>query len=212
MRCPIFTRDALQEYYITQLTLHSQCEILACLRWLGEFQILACIPSAGSVPIKDIADLTGAPEKQLCRIIRLTATAGFLHEPQLGHVAHTPLSSSFFLSPSYLDAAMFLSEFVAPSSLQMVQSTHQFEDSHINRQANYSLSLPTANAFHAALLQRPKLNRQWHAYLHHIGGLHTPESVAEILTQLNWAQFSNVPNACIVEVNSNSRFSPSWIK
>ncbi|KAH8701043.1 O-methyltransferase family protein [Talaromyces proteolyticus] len=181
--------------------LASQSEILACLRWLGEFQILACIPLVGSVPIEDIADLTGASETHLGRIIRLTATAGFLHEPQPAYVAHTPLSASFFSNPSLLDAAMFLSESAAPATLQMAQANHSRQPSE-NVYSN--LTLPTIKSFHAVRERRPKLNRQWSAYLHHIGGLHTANDTADILTQLNWTKISNVPDASIVEVNVQS--------
>ncbi|KAL4919780.1 histidine phosphatase superfamily [Aspergillus aurantiobrunneus] len=89
-----------------------QNKLLACLQWLGEFQILACIPLSGSVPIKDVADLAGVPESHVSRVIRMTATA-----------APSPLSSS------YLDAAMFLAGTVAPAALQMPTATQRFESS-----------------------------------------------------------------------------------
>lgn len=57
--------------------LASQNQLLACLQWLGDFQVLACIPLKGSVPAKDVADIVNVPELQLCRIVRMTATAGF---------------------------------------------------------------------------------------------------------------------------------------
>jgi hypothetical protein len=174
-----------------------QNQILACLRWLGDFQILACIPLAGSVPIKDLVDLAGVPEPQLCRIIRLTATSGFLHEPQPGYVAHTPLSMPFVTNPAYLDAAMFLAESAAPSALQMVYATQRFGDSSRPNESAYNLALNTLKPFHIARQELPKLNRQWGAYIHNSGGLHAASNVADILIQLNW---SKVSNACIVEV------------
>ena len=53
--------------------------MLACLHWLGQFQILAFIATLGSIAIKDIADLADVPENKLGRIVRMTAAAGFLH-------------------------------------------------------------------------------------------------------------------------------------
>ncbi|CRG92135.1 hypothetical protein PISL3812_09191 [Talaromyces islandicus] len=183
--------------------LASQNEILACLHWLGENQILACIPSAGSVPIKDIADLSGVSATQLSRTIRLSATAGFLVEPQAGHVAHTQLSATFISNPSLLDAAEFLSEFVAPVTLQMPQHvTTQQRPGHSQQQPSADDSVPpSVESFQAARERRPKINRQWPAYLHHVGGLYAAKDVAAILTQLNWAKITNVPDACIIEVN-----------
>ncbi|KAB8228297.1 trypacidin cluster transcriptional coactivator tpcD [Aspergillus alliaceus] len=157
-------------------------EILACLRWLREFQILACIPLIRSVPIKDIADLTGVPQTTLARIIRLTATAGFLHELQPSHVARTPLSASF-----------------------------SFES--LPSERPYDLGLLTAKPFHATREQQPKLNRQWSAYLHHVGGLYTADDVADVLMQLSWSKISNIsdPATAILYYqepeNSNSRIT-----
>jgi len=143
----------------------------------------------------------------LGRIIRLTATAGFLHEPQPGHVAHTPLSAPFVTNPSFLDAAMFLAESAAPAALHMAQATQRFGagGSHRPNESAYNLALNTTKPFHTARQEQPKLNRQWFAYLHYAGGLHlhTADHVADILAQLNWSNLSiSISNAraCIVEV------------
>ncbi|OAQ60738.1 O-methyltransferase family protein [Pochonia chlamydosporia 170] len=190
----------------TQFLQHlaNQTEILACLRWLGEFQILACIPLVGSVLIEDVANLTNVPETHLSRIIRLTSTAGFLEEPEPGHVSHTPLSASFFFSPSLLDAAMFLSECVAPAALQMTKVTHEFGDSGRFNETAYTLALPVAKPFHTMRSGAPKLNRQWCAYLQYAGGLPNCDDVNSILKQLSWHNIGSMPDTHIVEVNAPS--------
>ena len=173
----------------------SQSEILACLGWLGEFQVLACIPMSGNAPVKDIADLTRVPELQLSRVVRLMATVGFLQEPQTHHVAHTPLSASFVSCPSYHDAAMFLSESVAPAALRMTHSV-QCQDKPL--QANKT----TATAG-AVVTDRygAKQTRQYTAYMQHVGRLEETYGVATVLEQLNWQKIASIPNACIVEVS-----------
>jgi hypothetical protein len=153
---------------------------------------------AGSVPIQDIADLTGVSATQLSRIVRLCATTGFLAEPQAAHVTHTQLSASFISSPSLLDAAVFLSEFVAPATLQMPHQ-QRFSDSQQHPSADNSVP-PSVETFHVARERQPKINRQWPAYLHLVGGLYTAKDVAAILTQLNGAKISHVPEVCIVEL------------
>ncbi|KAL9066490.1 MAG: hypothetical protein Q9161_007553 [Pseudevernia consocians] len=105
--------------------LASQNQILACLKWLGEFQVLACIPLGGSIPAKEVADLAGVPETQLCRVVRMTAIAGFLHEPRPGHIAHTALSAPFVTNLSFLDTTMFLAEIAAPTALHMATATQR---------------------------------------------------------------------------------------
>ncbi|KAJ9142488.1 6-hydroxytryprostatin B O-methyltransferase [Pleurostoma richardsiae] len=183
--------------------LASQCEITACLRWLGEFQILACIPLSGSVPVKDMADLSGVPEEQLTRVIRLTATIGFLHESQPGHVCHTPLSAAFVSDPSFLDAAMFLAESVAPAALQMAEATQRTQLSYRPNGSAYNLAFNTTEPFQVARDERPRLSRQWTAYLHHAGGLHTADNVIEILTRLNCSGGES-ESVRMVEINAPS--------
>ena len=58
----------------------------------------------------------------------MTATAGFLHEPEPGYVAYTALSASFSTELSYFDAAMFLSNNVARSSLHRTSITQKQDE------------------------------------------------------------------------------------
>lgn len=173
-----------------------QNQLLACLQWLGEFQVLAYIRLNGSVPAKDVADLAGVPETQLCRIVRMTATAGFLHEPQPGHIAHTALSAPFVTKLSYLDAAMFLADIAAPVALQMAATTQRHGHSTSPSESAYALAFNTSQTFRSACEQRPKLRRQWSAYLQCAGDM--DDSVAELLNRLDWRSLGN---ACIVDVS-----------
>ncbi|KAL5345165.1 hypothetical protein ACLOAV_010121 [Pseudogymnoascus australis] len=178
-----------------------QIETLASIRWLAEFQVLACIPFDESLPIKDLADLVGVPDSQLIRVIRLTATCGFLRETIPGFVSHSPLSAQFITNQSLLDATVFIAELATPTALQMPQATHRFGSSTNATESAYNLALNTVRPFHVAIQERSKLRRQWSAYLCHAAGLHQEEEIIEVLSRLNW---SNLGNACIVEVGAKS--------
>ncbi|GKZ22343.1 hypothetical protein AbraIFM66951_007976 [Aspergillus brasiliensis] len=151
--------------------LATQNQYLACLHWLGEFQVLACIPLSDSVPFQDVAELAGIPESHLRRVVRMMAATGFLREPEPGHVAHSALSASFVTRPSYLDAAMFLAETAAPAALQMPATSRD--------PVSTPLAMTTAHA------QLPKLQRQWSAYLQYGLG-HTDGNILEPLDQFDW--------------------------
>ncbi|KAG8158468.1 hypothetical protein KVR01_011590 [Diaporthe batatas] len=183
--------DLLQE-------LAAQVETLACLQWLAESQILACIPLDLSIPTKDLADLAGFPVSQLSRVIRLLATRGFLQEQEPSSVAHTPLSAYFLTNQSLLDASVFMAESVVPAALQSPKSLQR-------RGAAYGgpaeAAMGAVRPFLSALQERPKLRRQWAAYQRHAAGLHQEEQVLEVISGLNW---SNLGSACIVEVNAKS--------
>ena len=170
--------------------------MLACLHWLGDYQILACIPLSGSVPFKDVADLAGVPDTQLCRIVRMMVIAGFLQEPQPGCVAHSSLSARFVTKPSFLDAAMFLSETAAPTALQMPLATQRFGYSQHPHESTYNVAFTTPVTFASAFERLPKLQRQWPAYLHHVTD-NVDVSVTDILSRLDWLSFGN---ASVVEV------------
>jgi hypothetical protein len=166
---------------------------LASLQWLGEFQILACIPLSGSVRIRDIAELSGAPPTQLARVVRLVSTCGFLEEREADHVAHTGLSACFVNDPSYLDAAMFLAETAGPIALQAVPGRVKGE----------TMVETAKTSFLKTRDEQPKLRRQWAAYQRHAGGVLSADEVAEVLGQLRWTNINSYAGEgaarCIVE-------------
>jgi hypothetical protein len=120
------------------------------------------------VSLEDIAELSSVPKSHLSRIVRMTAAAGFLQEPQLGHVAHTELSAHFVMRPSYHDAAMFLSETAAPAALHMVKAMQLFGQSTSPSDSAYNVWQGTAVPFVMMCEQLPHLRRQWPAYLQHV--------------------------------------------
>lgn len=187
------------------LTSHlpSQVEILACLKWLAEFQILACIPQEVSLPIGDLADLAGVPEGQLRRVIRLTASYGFLKETKPNFVSHTAMSAQFLASQSLCDATVFIAATATPSALQMADATRLATANRSSRMATaYDLALNPPRPFHAACQERSKLSRQWKAYLAHAARSHSEDEMVDTFSRLNW---SSLGNACIVEASPLSR-------
>ena len=126
----------------------------------------------------------------------MTATAGFLQEPQLGHIAHTSLSASFVTKLSYLDASMFLAEVAAPVALQMAAATQRHGLLSLQNESAYNIAFNTSQTFHSACEQRTKLQRQWSAYLRCVGAI--DDTVIELLSQLDWRSLGN---ACVVDVS-----------
>ncbi|EEA28353.1 hypothetical protein EYB25_000711 [Talaromyces marneffei] len=176
--------------------LASQVEVLSCLYWLAEYQILACIPPDQDISIKDLAELTEVPREQLYRIICMTATSGFLRVISCEMVAHTPLSVQFMASQSLLDAVVFMAETVAPTALHMPSAARDRP-----RDSAYNLAKNDSSTFSLAYQTQRKLGRQWAAYLQYAAGLHQGDEVVSVLSQLNW---SNLGDACIVEVGAVS--------
>ena len=164
--------------------------MLACLHWLGQFQILAFIPQLGSIALQDIAELVDVSENQLRRIVRMTAAVGFLNEPQPGHVEHTVLSAPFGNRPSYHDALMFLTTTAAPAAMQMVTVTQRQQ---LMQGTTYN-DLPLAASFQ----QQATSRRQWPSYLRYALG-DQDSSIASILTSFDWASLGE---ATVVDVST----------
>ncbi|KAL4995987.1 hypothetical protein BDV10DRAFT_173466 [Aspergillus recurvatus] len=185
---------------LQQMTL--QAQLLACIQWLGEFQILACIPLNGTAVIRDISDLIRVPETQLARIIRVTSLGGFLEEPTPGHVAHSSLSAAFVAKPSYLDAAMFLARTAAPVAQEMAAATKQARDEpHPARpRAPQDVALHHRFFKNADGLELPRLQRQWQAYIRYGLGYHC-DTATDILTCLGALPVDAAP---VVEVSARS--------
>ncbi|KID84420.1 hypothetical protein MGU_08382 [Metarhizium guizhouense ARSEF 977] len=178
-------------------------QLLACLHWLGHFQVLACIPLRHSVPIKDISDLAGVPEAQLCRIARMTMAFGFLCEPQPGRLSHNALSAAFVTNPSLLDAVMFLAGIATPSALKMAANTQRLNYSSSPQATAYNLASNHASSFSTECEQRPQLRRQWSAFRRYGTG-DVDDDLVEILQSLQCAnQFVGKPGT-VVEIGAES--------
>lgn len=164
---------------------------------MAEFQVLAYIPLRESVPISDIAELAGLPASQLARVVRMTATAGFLCEPQPEHVAHTSLSAAFVQRLDYFDTTLFLGKVTAPATLRMAEMTKRggmLEDSTENgacADGTQTLPLPTLLS-----LQNPKVQRSWSTFLQCLGDV--DDSIDEVLIRLDW---HSLGRATIVDVS-----------
>ena len=91
---------------------------------------------------------------------------------------------------------MFLSETAAPTALQMSLATQRFGHSQRPNESTYNVAFTTSATFASACEQRPKLQRQWPAYLHHVTD-NVDVSVTDILSRLDWLSLGN---ASVVEV------------
>lgn len=159
--------------------------------------MLACVPLDDSALLKDVADICGVPEAQLCRVTRLMATAGFLWEPRPGHVAHTPLSAQFVTEPALLDAAMFLSGTAAPAALKMPLATKQFAASGRVDHSAYTAAFDTDVPIAAVFEVQPRLQRQFANYLS-CATSDDQTDIRDVLMQVDWA---GLGDATVVDVS-----------
>ncbi|XWX00400.1 hypothetical protein V2A60_008420 [Cordyceps javanica] len=143
-----------------------QMQLLASIKWLGEFQVTPCIPLDSSISIQELAELADVPKSVLSRIVRMTATSGFLCEQQPGYVAHTALSTAFCSHLAYSDAATFLSDVIAPAALRLSSVTTASErgDYRSDLKNGSAITHQLGRPFPWACAEDPQLRRQCLAY------------------------------------------------
>ena len=125
------------------------------------------------------------------------ATAGFLHEPRPGQVAHSPLSAQFVTRPALLDAAVFMSDTAASAALKMSSATKQFAGSDRPDRSAFNVAFDTSITFAGCFEQRPKLQRQFAAYLS-CSTSDEDAGVLDVLMRLDWRSLGN---ATVVDVS-----------
>lgn len=178
-----------------------QVQLLACLKWLGDFQILACIPPEEPVPILDVADLTGIAYTDLYRVVSFLISIGFLMESCPGHVGHSILSAQFVRNPSLLDAIMFIAETLTPAALQMANTTERVGRSAHLDESPFSIATHSSTNFAASCAHQPRLKRQATAY-DCIEMNSTGEATIAVFLSLDW---HNLGEFHVVEVRNNAK-------
>ncbi|KAJ5769695.1 hypothetical protein N7520_004254 [Penicillium odoratum] len=176
-----------------------EIQMLANVQWLSSLQVLICLPLGGTLAIKDLAQLSGVQETELARVLRLTASRGFLQEPQPGHIMHTRLSSRFVSHRRFRDATTFLADCVTPSALRMKSTVQHSTTVGIPRESGYQLAFSTSVPFAKACSLAPRLQRQWTAFLQYTENF--DKRITEVLTRLDWG---NLGDTCIVETGAQS--------
>ncbi|WQF88455.1 Putative O-methyltransferase COMT-type, winged helix-like DNA-binding domain superfamily [Colletotrichum destructivum] len=176
-----------------------QTQLLACLQWLGKFQILAYVPLTDTLAYNDLADLAGVPPSQIRRIVRMAATVGILCEPQPGHVAHTPLSAQIYKKPSYLDAVRFTAETVVPTSLRMADATRRKMQHHQEDANPFRIATDSSLSLASACERDHKLHRRAITF-RRLTSVNRTSAVLEMLSSVNLEELGQT----VVDVNSTS--------
>ena len=166
-----------------------QGQVLACVQWLCDVQVLACIPRDTKVLYTDVVEILNIPEGSalLRSTVRMTATVSFLHEPSPGYIAHTPLSAAFVDDPTLVDAVTFLSKSALPAATNMSKTSGSYGDSQVQAVRGGSFNAKVCTVFSDQVNQQPRLARQTEAFLHHaLSDGQAEEAIVDIVMQLDW--------------------------
>ncbi|PVI02105.1 hypothetical protein DM02DRAFT_727427 [Periconia macrospinosa] len=151
------TRNIEPEIWMSQLI-----QIVACLRWLCEFNILPCIPQQQPVSYEDLSQLVLVPQGHLRRICRMLIAAEFLEETATTHVGHTALSYAFVNNFALSDGLAFLTETIVPASLKMVEASKSLDKA---QRPPYSAAFGTSTSFTDQALPHGRVSRQFDHFM-----------------------------------------------
>ena len=165
--------------------------------------MLACIPVSDKVAFTNVATLASIPVTELCRVVRMTATAGILCEPEPGFVAHSPLSAHFVTKPSLLDAIAFLAETVVPAALRMTDATQLRRNPHQAHLSAYAIASDPSTSFAARCEQDPKLRRHLAAF-QRLEACVVDEGATSAIDSIDWRSLSP---AKVVDVSESAQFT-----
>ncbi|KAF1953742.1 hypothetical protein CC80DRAFT_595636 [Byssothecium circinans] len=188
-------RNLEPEIWMSQLVRNIQ--IVACLRWLCEFNILPCIPQQQPVSYEDLSQLALVPEGHLRRVCRMLISAEFLEETASTHVGHTALSYAFVNSFALSDGLAFLTETIVPASLKMVEASKSFDKAD---RSPYSAAFGTSTSFTDQALPHGRLSRQFDHFMRCIAN-DTGNGLLSILRRLN---INGDKEALVVDVSCTS--------
>ncbi|KAJ0164699.1 hypothetical protein CTA2_404 [Colletotrichum tanaceti] len=177
-----------------------QTQLLACLQWLGMFQILAYVPPTETVAYDDLADLAGVPPAQIRRIVRVAATAGILCEPRPDYVAHTPLSIRLYKRPSFMDALRFAAETVVPTSLRMADAARRHTPCHQEHAGPAWIAADSALPTLASACERDRKLRRRAIAFRRLTAVNRTSAVLEMLSSVDLEELGQT----VVAVNSTS--------
>ena len=165
--------------------------------------MLACIPVGDKVTFTNVATLASIPVTELYRVVRMTATAGILCEPEPGFIAHSALSAHFVTKPSLLDATAFLAETVVPAALHMADATRLRENPHQAHLSAYAIASDPSTSFAARCEQEPKLRRHLAAF-QRLDASVVDEGATSAISSIDWQSLSP---AKVVDVSESAQLT-----
>ncbi|KAK9775323.1 putative O-methyltransferase domain-containing protein [Seiridium cardinale] len=160
----------------------------ACVRWLCHFNIPLILPlSPGQIeaagepvdrtgsdasrhtfPTKSyaaIAEAAGVPEHQLRSIARMAMLAGFLAEPEPGHVCHSSLSAAMAAQPQLFEWARFVTSSSSLMVSAMVEATERWGEDRAANHTAYAIAWDTDLTVFGHVAADPDLQGRWASYM-----------------------------------------------
>ena len=164
------------------------------------FQILQRIPlgSDESVAYEDIAKAANVSSRRLKSVARMAMTGGILAEDELQRVKHSRISAQFVTEPAFLDWALFMTRYSAPTALAFAKATERWGDTKEKNETAYNIAFDTPMPFFDHVSQSEEMTQLFAGYMR-AQGRSSGLVVEHLITGYDWARLGS---AHVVDVST----------
>ncbi|KAF2853067.1 O-methyltransferase [Plenodomus tracheiphilus IPT5] len=139
--------------FLVHLTVDYQ--VVCAFRWLCHFNIPRFVPLDGTISHQKLAQAAQAPEVILRSTLRLVMTSGLFDEPELGLVAHSPVSRQMATDDSLIHWVQYISNTIIPTAAKHLEATKQWTNSSQVNETAHNIAFNHDLAYFDFLSQQP---------------------------------------------------------
>ena len=174
--------------------------MLTCVRWLVNLNVLKHVPISGLISYEELASQAQVPLTQLKSIVRMASTSGFLAEPQTGMVSHSAASSLLAKDQSFMDWALWLTEYSVPTAFKTVEATKKWGETQAKDQTAFSLAIGKQLPFFDYLREEPGMAKMFSSYMRNVASTEGV-SLVHLADGYDWKELG--PGSTIVDVGGS---------
>ena len=162
--------------------------------------ILKHVPISGLISYEELASEAQVPLTQLKSIVRMASTSGFLAERQAGMVSHGTTSCLLAKDQSFMDWAMWLTDYSVPTALKTVEATEKWGETQAKDQTAFSLAMNKQMPFFDYLREEPGMAKMFSSYMRNVASTEGV-SFAHLVNGFDWKKLE--PGSTIVDVGGS---------
>ena len=163
--------------------------------------MLAHIPLTGGIEYAQLASLANIPKAQLIGVSRMAMLNGFLSEPQVGQVAHSPISALLVKNPSYMNWARWMVNYSVPTAYKLYEATKRWGTTEAKNETAFNLAMGTDRPFFDLLRTDLEMNTMFSGYMRIVTSSEGA-SLNHLVRGFDWASLPD--GATIVDVGGSS--------
>ena len=158
------------------------------------------MPVSGLISYEELASQAHVPLTQLKSIVRMASISGFLAEPEAGMVSHSATSHLLAKDQSFMDWAVWLTEYSVPTALKTVEATEKWGETQAKDQTAFSLAMKKQMSFFDYLREEPGMAKMFSSYMRNVASTEGV-SFTHLANGFDWKNLG--PGSTVVDVGGS---------